>query len=117
MLDGSALLSLPVANTTRPLLVVMKGRYSAAMAAVAAGLVQYSPPQELFMIFTPSAIRSWCTVASPSAPSTWLPLPVPSSTGALSAMMRADTICAPGATPPGQSPYAAPAASDATVVP
>jgi hypothetical protein len=44
-------------------------------------------------------------------------LPLPSSTGGLSAMIRAETICAPGAMPPGQVPTGAPAARLATAVP
>ncbi|MNM74708.1 hypothetical protein D3C81_864730 [compost metagenome] len=96
---------------------MMKGRYSAAMGPVAVGLLQYRPPQELFMMRTPARIRSSWIGAKPSAPSTSLPCPEPSSVGRVSLMMRADTISAPGAMPPGHVPTAAPAANSATAVP
>src|SRR5690606_27340974 len=109
MSEGLARPSLPEANTTRPSLLKMKGRYSLAMGAVALRLVQYNPPQELFMIRMPAAIKSLWIGRKPNAPLTSLPLPEPSSTGALSAMIRADRMPAPGAMPPGQLPTTAPA--------
>lgn len=42
---GWALPSLPVANTTMPPFCTTKGRYSAAMGAVAVRSVQYTPPR------------------------------------------------------------------------
>ncbi|KAG0733362.1 hypothetical protein G6F23_013422 [Rhizopus arrhizus] len=62
-------------------------------------------------------IRSWWTCATPSGPLKALPRPLPSSVGRVSEMIRADTICAPGAMPPGHVPTAAPAARLATAVP
>src|SRR5688500_7883504 len=117
MLLGLGRDSLPVANTTRPPLPMMKGRYSSAMGAVAAGLVQYRPPQELFMTRAPRLIRSWWMGARPNAPLTSLPWPEPSSLGRASEMMRAEMIDAPGAMPPGQLPNGLPAMICDTAVP
>ena len=58
MLDGLANEELPVANTTSPSLPITNGRYSSAIGAVAVRLVQYNPPQELFMMRAPRLIRS-----------------------------------------------------------
>ena len=69
------------------------------------------------MMRTPRAIRSRWIGASPSAPLTSLPRPLPSSRGRSSLMMRAETISASGAMPPGQEPNGLPAAVCATAVP
>ena len=69
------------------------------------------------MTRTPLAIRSALISPSGSALLTSLPLPVPSSVGSLSLMMRADTSVAPGAMPPANSPTALPAAISDTQVP
>src|SRR5690606_22551285 len=116
---GSVDDSLPVANTTSPSLSWMKARYSSAIGSVSLASFQYKPPHELFMIRAPLSIRSWWIGSrpSPSEPSTSLPSPEPSSSGGSSEMIRAETISAPGAMPPGHAPNAVPAAICDTAVP
>ena len=69
------------------------------------------------MIRAPRSIRSWWIGFNPSAPLTSLPCPEPSSVGSLSEMIRAETINASGAMPPGHCPKARPAMICDTAVP